>query len=326
MAVHHSVLFTGGLDSTYCLFQLASDEQAVVQPIYLMFPDDGNSRFVRPELAREMQAQDLVLNILSSSPFTKASFLPIHRIFRDEIFLNADILSLERPLAELQLGWQYLYFAALRQWIPHLELCHEDYMNPSLLDKLFFVKDGSSFKVDTKRSHPVLSFIFEDIDFPIFGTSRTQMISDISSSVYSSLLSYIFFCYKSVDGQPCGYCDNCRGKIEQGLAFYFPKESIHRYLVHFFLKDIMFSDFLEAFDLYVHHKQKPTFAIVNNPRMLRLFHRIEQIDKLSSFDLKQKIINGTLEFGCRTSKRQRILNYKKDVSRKHMLDYLGDLK
>ena len=37
---YYSVLFTGGLDSSYRLCQLAQDEKAIIQPIYILFPDD----------------------------------------------------------------------------------------------------------------------------------------------------------------------------------------------------------------------------------------------------------------------------------------------
>ena len=36
---YHMVLFTGGLDSTYRICQLAIDKDAIIQPVYILFPN-----------------------------------------------------------------------------------------------------------------------------------------------------------------------------------------------------------------------------------------------------------------------------------------------
>ena len=76
---NHKVLFSGGIDSTYHLCQLALDEDAQVQPIYIVFPHDGHPHS-RPEIENEIKSQDEILSYITAQPQTKATFLPPLRI------------------------------------------------------------------------------------------------------------------------------------------------------------------------------------------------------------------------------------------------------
>lgn len=324
MLLNHYVLFTGGLDSTYRLAQLIQDKSAVIQPVYIEFPSDGLSSHVRPDLSLEIRAQDRILKYLSTHPLCFATLLPIRRIYRDDIPKRLDIMRLEPYLVSFGLGWQYLYFHLLSQWYPLIEMCHEDYMEPRLKNHLFFRHVGPFCLVDTDKSDSVLATLFSSFLFPIFGVSRPAMIADIESWNMSPLLDMIHFCYKSVDGMPCGICDNCRGKIEQGLKRLFPRQSIHRYLLYRYVKDFLSQAFYEVFtNFYVYHKDDIAF-LHNCPYYVKYrFADLNKIDSLSDDSLKNIIIHGSLNYPFSSGKKSKILRFSHDKSRLSMFDFLA---
>ena len=227
----HTVLFTGGLDSTYRLCQLALDKDAVVQPVYIMFPKDGHVHY-RPEIANEVKAQDEILDYLTHHPLTKAKFLPIQRIHRSEIPSDIRYRSLEKWLCNCRLGWQYIYIALYAKWHPGVELCHEVY------SPLFAEYDVKFFKTPLNETYmfteglpKILRLTFENVTFPLLGVSRKDMLDNLRRWKFDDVLSYVWFCYCSVDDKPCGACDNCYTKIEQGLSFLFDKNAMKRYYI-----------------------------------------------------------------------------------------------
>lgn len=248
---HYSVLFTGGLDSTYRLCQLARDEKAVVQPVYIVFSDNGKSPHIRPELQKEIEAQDKILNYLVSHQNTKAKILSIKRIQRDEIpsgqkvslvfnapFPDWDLrYAWETQLSRGGLGWQYYYIALYSHWVPDVELCQEVF--PVAFNRFnikFYLDNFNRKKIclddSLGKSYDFFNFLFKDFSFPIIGVTREKMLSDLKIWGFYDVLKYIWFCYQSIDGKACGVCDNCFAKINQGLTFLFPKDAIKRYYIY----------------------------------------------------------------------------------------------
>lgn len=228
----YNVLFTGGLDSAYRLCQLALDGNAVVQPIYILFPNDGHVHF-RPEMEREVEAQDKILSYVREQHQTKAKILPIRRIHRDEIPKDAETMLYEPFIAKRLLGWQYLYIALLARWIPNLELCHETFSSFMERSNIRFVDDGHGNTVmDTEGHGRYAELLFGNLFFPIMGVTRERMRSDLRSWGYEGVWEMICFCYRYIDGKPCGACDNCIMKLDQGLFFLFDKKAIRRYYIY----------------------------------------------------------------------------------------------
>ena len=223
----YHVLFTGGLDSAYRLCQLAIDDKAIIEPIYLLFPDDGKSSHIRPEIEREIKAQDDILKYLQNHPNTKATFLPIKRIHRDEIpkwqsddtLMNSGLFfNWELRLAKSKLGWQYYYIALYSHWDIGVELCQETFRHTFDKNNLNFYKDENGRVrlnvAEAKGTHMFFEFLFGDLTYPVLGVTRDQMLKDLEKWGYKDVLKYIWFCYQSVDGKPCGVCDNCIIKIK----------------------------------------------------------------------------------------------------------------
>ena len=306
---YYSVLFTGGLDSTYRLCQLARNEEAVVQPVYIVFP-------VRPELKREIEAQNKILEYICNHPNTKAKFLPIRRIQRDDIPKDQRILDLEGELAKYNFGWQYLYIALLAKWEPGLELCHET-LPPDLMDKkVVFEKKGGNLYIDIQKTDPLFAELFKNLVWPIMDISRKKMVTDLKEWGYDGILKLIWFCYESVNGKPCGFCDNCRKKIEDGLKDLFDKDAIHRYLIYIFIRQTHPKPTLSFYEEYIHKKYQPYRAL--SRRMIWYFDKYDKLTRLSNKQLKDIIINGSLDYGYSFAHIDEIKNMKNNVSRKHM--------
>lgn len=297
----HSVLFTGGLDSAYRLCQLAQDEKAVVQPVYIMFPDDGHPH-KRPELKREIEAQDRILGYIRSNPGTKAKFLPMKRIHRDEVPKDERVMGLETELSGYRFGWQYLYIAMLARWMPGLELCHETLPEEMLCGEVGFVGEGFRRKIDVSSTKDIFVVLFGNLVWPILGVSRQQMLSDLKRWKYDKVLGHVWFCYWSIDGNPCGICDNCVVKIQEGLEFLFPAEAVKRYYVFRVCK--LYSLKCQFFyEFYVRSGRKPDFDYLVNavgdernwiPVWLSIIRKLETFDvkRLKSIIEKYRFLHG----------------------------------
>ena len=295
---YYIVLFTGGIDSSYRLCQLALDETAVIHPLYIIFPN-------RPELKREIIAQNEILEYLSKHPNTKATILPIKRINRDEIPKDKRILDLESLLAKYNFGWQYLYIALLAKWIPNIELCHETLPSIMLNGKINFKIINGHKVIDVKNTDELFAVMFENVIWPILGTTRHQMIKKLRFWGYDDILQKIWFCYNSVSGKPCGICDNCRAKIKEELYFLFPAVALHRYLIFMFLQKYHPQHSLDTYYEYVYFGENSILNRINSPNFnndeadrikLRLKF-IKKLDKLSDNKLKYIIKNGSLDYG-----------------------------
>ena len=237
----YKIFFTGGLDSTYRLCQLALDENAVVQPIYILFPKKLESSHVRPEIQKEIESQDRILEYIQKNPNTKAKILPIQRINSSDLeFPNME--KWERLLAKAKLGWQYLYCSQFSHFNKGVELCQEVFPK-GYYDRNIFIFDKDELgrvivkpnENNEKWLQEYASFIWADMSYPIYGITRKQMKEDLKEWGYSEIFKLVWFCYKSIDNKPCGICDNCRKKIGEGLFELFDKNAIRRFYVLYIL-------------------------------------------------------------------------------------------
>ena len=308
----YSVLFTGGIDSTYRLCQLAQDATAVVQPVYILFPN-------RPELEREIEAQDKILSYIHANPKTKARVLPIQRIPRDDIPKDQRIMDLEQPLGEIGFGWQYLYIALYAKWNPGVELCHET------LPENFFTEKGLRFKETDGRRYiepdgldDTLRLAFENVTFPIMHITRQQMVDDLKIWGYEGVWKYIWFCYEAIDGKPCGICDNCRIKLQEGLEFLFSKEAIHRYYCYLYLEKYHPDYSLETYCLWKYKGSKAVLfdsgVVFDNLLYKRLLIRLDnyiRLEKNSVNQLKKLIEIGSDKYGLSTNMAEKLKLHRK---------------
>ena len=236
MEQKHLVFFTGGLDSTYRLCQLAQ-EDCVVQPVYILFYNDGINPHFRPEILHEIESQDKVLNYIVNHPDTKAKFLPIERV--DSSVLRFDGMDKwETLLAKAGLGWQYIYCSVYARLNKGIEICQEVFPK-GYYDRNLFVFDRDAYgrtivkpnKNTSKWMQEYVEFIWSNMSYPVYGVTRHQMKDDLKRWGYDDVWKQVWFCYKSINGKPCGVCDNCRTKIREGLTELFDKDAMRRYYI-----------------------------------------------------------------------------------------------
>ena len=305
---YHMVLFTGGLDSTYRICQLAIDKNAIIQPVYILFPDNKNSHHVRPELQNEIDAQDKILEYIKTQPQTKATILPIRRVHRDELPVNdkevlyaCNVDDWEGKLASVGgLGWQYYYFAIYAKYYPGVELCQERVFRVFTKHNVIFKvnelgQNRAYFDLSGNKKYLFLQFIFGNLSFPIIGTTREQMQINLKKWGYTKVWELIVFCYKTIHNKPCGVCDNCFAKINEGLDFLFTRDAIHRYYV---LKVIRRIDIFNKnkniqslYHNYVTNGKLFDDDIDNFVIRLSYVHFFEYLEKMSDKTLKKLVKN-----------------------------------
>ena len=233
----YNVFFTGGLDSTYRLCQLALDKNAIVQPIYILFPDNKKSPHVRFEIQKEIEAQDKILDYIVHRPNTKAKFMPIQRIEGHSLVFPG-MGKWEQLLSKAKLGWQYVYCAQFSHTHKGVELCQEVFPK-GYADRNIFEFDKDDFgrvivkpnKNNPKWLQDYASFIWGDMSYPIYGVSRREMKENLKKWGYDGIWKQVWFCYKSINNKPCGVCDNCVKKLNEGLVELFDRDAIRRFYI-----------------------------------------------------------------------------------------------
>lgn len=315
----YKIFFTGGLDSAYRICQLAQDENAIIQPIYILFPKEGNSNHVRPELQREIQAQDEILQCIKENPKTKAEILPVQRVHRDVIQKESWVMKLEYNLAEVGLGWQFMYMYLYTKWNSGIEFCQEvlwDFLKEKNVK--FKIENGNKF-IDMDGVSDNLILLFKYLYWPILGLSRKEMIENIKKWGYTDIFKHLWFCYDSINGKPCGICDSCRKKLTEGLCFLFPKEAVHRFLVYRFCWTFHPKDSPLFYSNYAHGNTLYMLNVNTNKKDVWInafLKHYRDLDKLSIKQLKYILVNGSFEYGYREALRNMINNISKNKKRR----------
>lgn len=289
----YTVFFTGGLDSAYRLCWLARDGNAVVRPVYILFPDDGVNPHVRPEMGREILAQDRILGYICGHPATRAEILPMEYVSCSSLRFDG-MDKWERLLAKAKLGWQYLYCSSYAKTHKGVELCQERFPK-GYYDRNIFVfgKDGYGRTiVGPNADNPewlrtYASFIWGDMSYPVYGVTRRRMRDDLVSWGYRDVLGLVWFCYGAIDGKPCGVCDNCSGKIRDGLASLFDEAAMRRFYIMWILYFMFGLGMKEMYLAYVYAGEKEFLSRLVSENLgggvgLSEPYRVTEIERLFS--------------------------------------------
>lgn len=303
---YHSVLFTGGLDSTYRLCQLALDEQAVVEPVYIVFP--GNAvMYGQKNWAIEISAQNKVLDYILKNKNTKAKFLPIKRVDYYKIPTGGfnqhlgkapviDDSSWRRMLSKHKLGSQYLCICNYAKWDKGVELCQEKlpwwYFAENLIEvkkdglgrNVIVTTESNGAETDNKTiwKKRLIKHIFSDVTFPILGVTRKEMKENLNRWGYEGIWDMIWFCESPIDGKPCGICNNCVTKIQDGLEAIFSKEAIKRYRIFELLLSEYGKNISDLYQIYTMENSGKTDVVRKN----------EFIKLLSKINSGSLLVNG----------------------------------
>lgn len=225
-----NLLWTGGWDSTFRLLQLVVEQRVVVQPIYVMDT-------ARASTITEIQTMDKVRRLTSQLfPNTSGLILPTYFFSIHDVAPDKHITEMYETLRkQSHLGGQYDWLArfAIQHHLKSLELSiHVDDTAYKFI-KNSVVKtnsEGEEYYIlnpNLDSENPLN--LFNIFRFPLLEWSKVQMKEHANKIGTHEIMDLTWFCFKPVNGKPCGRCNPCVYSIEEGMAFRFPKEALLRY-------------------------------------------------------------------------------------------------
>lgn len=226
-----NVLWTSGYDSTFRVLYLACVEKISIQPHYIIDVDRQSS-------LRELQTISEIREELARLDTQAASRIKPLRItsIRD-IPKNDEITDAYKRLkSKSRLGGQYDWLARYAQsnGLVGLELgMNVDDSFYGFLKGCVDPKNGSWISHDKTallkaEEKPDLK-IFSYFNFPLLEHSKLEMRELAKKYGYITALEKAWFCFRPVNGKPCGACNPCVFAVEEGMSYRFPKSSMVRY-------------------------------------------------------------------------------------------------
>ncbi|KWX56948.1 hypothetical protein [Mycobacterium sp. NAZ190054] len=217
------VLWTAGWDSTFRVADLLLNQDAVVQPWYVI---DRHRRSTETELA----SQDRIRACLADLDCTTAHrLLPVRLVKVHEIPSAPAITAAFQKLREKQfLGEQYEWLARLaehQQLTLELSIHRDDRAHDFLVADVE-ERDGS-FRLVPHPGDPALE-VFRRFRFPLFDTTKLDMENVARDGGFSAAMELTSFCHTPVRGKPCGYCNPCRYTFDEGLGRRVPARTLRR--------------------------------------------------------------------------------------------------
>ncbi len=224
-----NVLWTGGLDSTYRVLELSRTD-VTIQPYYLAY--------VNPSTKYEIRAIRQITKVILSRPETKCTLLPLKVVQASRIKANTEITSAWDKLHGLyQLGSQYDWiarFAAQNELTLELGIEKDD--KESTIVRCLSNCGGYSILNDeevvvSENATEEAKLVFKNMRFPLplFNMTKEDEIAQFKKWDATDVMDLTWFCYRPVNGKPCGLCDPCKTYIEVGLGDRIPKNRLKLY-------------------------------------------------------------------------------------------------
>ena len=223
-----NILWTGGLDSTYRVLELSQTE-VIIQPYYLAY--------VNPSTQYEINAIKKITEELIKRPETKCTLLPLIVVQASRIKANEEITTAWNKLHDLyQLGSQYDWIARFaHQNDLTLELgIEKDFQESTILRCLsntggYSILNEEVMVSDNGTKEAKLVFKNMRFPLPLFNMTKEDEIAQFKKWGAEDILNLTWFCYRPVNGKPCGLCDPCKTYIEVGLGCRIPKNRLRLY-------------------------------------------------------------------------------------------------
>lgn len=217
------------MDSTYRVLEL-SQKDVTIQPYYLAS--------VNPSTQHEINAIKQITEEILLRPETKCVLLPLIVVKAEQINANAGITTAWEKLHDsYQLGSQYDWIARFaEQYSLTLELgIEKDYKESTILRCLSNCGGYSTLNdevvVVSDKGTEEAKLVFKNMRFPLplFNMTKEDEIIQFKKWGADSILNRTWFCYRPVNGKPCGLCDPCKTYIEVGLGNRIPKNRLALY-------------------------------------------------------------------------------------------------
>ncbi|MDE6497756.1 MAG: hypothetical protein K2L21_03745 [Muribaculaceae bacterium] len=229
-----NLLWTGGLDSTFRLVELAH-EDVEIRPFYIVDTTRGSIR-------QEMNAMAKILYLLRQKTFVKAVVRDIEFIHDTDIRPDKQITDAHSFfVAYNNLGSQYDYLARFaRQNNLKLEIGLEGNQlskvtsvlnNFGSLSVASYTHPASSpdhpltyFYVDALKSHNNTAVLFRDLIFPahLFSLQKVDEAKILKDWGCMDIMKATWFCHRPILGYPCGHCNPCKDALNEGMSWRVP--------------------------------------------------------------------------------------------------------
>lgn len=240
-----NLLWTGGLDSTFRLVELAHQD-VEIQPYYIV---DTTRRSV----PKEKMAMERILSLLRKKKFKKAIIHDIIFIRGTSILPDAEISKARSWFYEYnKLGSQYDLFA---RFAKQNNITLEVGLEQSIRSKALVVlnefgslqirnynssasnsnKDNSHkdntqawdsfFSISLEKAHSNAVLLFERLHFPshLFSIEKIEEAKLLKKWGCNDILNSTWFCHSPIFGYPCGHCNPCKDALNEGMSWRVPR-------------------------------------------------------------------------------------------------------
>lgn len=190
-----NLAWTAGWDSSFRLLSLILIEKRVVQPHYLLRPEDSAGQEI--DAMHRIQRQ-----LFARYPGSRELLLPRKIIDVRAVPIDAGIQADYKVIkGRRKVPEQYLLLAAY-----------------SYLENI----EGMELGVLGGESDLFEEFFFERFTLPLKGFNKLEMLHVAKSAGFLDLMNLTVFCRRPRDGKPCGFCGPCHDVVSNGLGYRLP--------------------------------------------------------------------------------------------------------
>jgi len=212
------LFFSGGFDSTFRLCQLGLVCDKTVQPVYILDDKlDNGSRggYRRNSKAHELDAITQIVGTMTATfPCSRERLLEV--IFLEDVAIDNDLLQCSRHLFKLnRFSRPINQYTAMAQVTKNLnqsiELAIEN--SPQSIMRSLVIEYLNPETLMLRAQVPRLLEPFQQLVFPLINTSKSEMWASAQSHQFAAILEQTWSCWFPVNGNACGDCPMCRGRI-----------------------------------------------------------------------------------------------------------------
>ena len=231
-----NLFWTGGMDSTFRLIQLAVVYNKVVQPYYIIDPNRNSILF-------EIRAMEAILkSLFLKYPETKALILPTifketHRISQNHKITSCYLRI--KKIIDIGIQFDWLSRFCAEEEIHDMEIClekstHDDenqIFNLLIenMDKIETTYEGY-FQIKASEKGKDTFTTFGNYRFPLFDLTKQYKYEYSREKGFNEILDKTWFCLMPTKKlNPCGKCHPCRVVYKENLHWRLPLAAKIRY-------------------------------------------------------------------------------------------------
>lgn len=213
------LLWTGGWDSTFRLLQLLLSEKKMVQPHYVIIPQEcaGTEIDTIHNIRRQLSRQ---------YPETRDLLLPIEFIDSGKIKPNEKITAAYDAIKEkMYIAVQYEVIARYceQNGYERMEIGIEKNSHSHRVINDYLTDDEVSvFKIDKEKSPESFYDLFRQIRFPLLEYDKIDMENVARERNWIDVMNMAWFCRRPSKGRPCGFCGPCTDVLIDGMGWRLP--------------------------------------------------------------------------------------------------------